>query len=434
MTVIVKSAWKNKKIGDEVEYKGELYTIGYDAFATVEAAAARGRINNLVIVDKKLTSPVGGKNIESAATDIFESVVTNEMSKDGKTETTTIKFAAAAGGTLLDSYMNSLKFTPVDDQNDKLGVVKLSAATKSYSFTATAKVNTAMTAGDVEFYGKVEANGLKSIGSVVNAKRSDDILFDNRKYSSLHYGDGSMTEDIYAEATKITAMNVDATAAGVTIRGTAAKLTAATGHILGYGNVTLSNVIVGGHNPVIYAGGKYAYTSKTDKDGKFIATSTSTAAGKLSISSAKAAEDATFAVEGFKNVSINITVEGTAAPVFTSIIGGIETAQLTNGHLDYTTYAVSGTLDLTTTGGTVDNVAGFEKVNLKDTDAGTIAGYAVTAKKTGNEWTQETVGKSAVTFENTAAAENTIGTIDNAKSVIFKALDDMGTDFDIGAI
>ena len=346
----------------------------------------------------------------------------------------------AAGGTLLDSYMTSLTFTPNDEKNDYLGVLKVSAATKGNSFSATAKVNAAMTVGDVEFYGKVEATGIKSIGSVVNAKRADDVWFKDRKYSDKHYGDGSMTQDIYSDATKVTAMNVDASAASVTIRGTAAKkgveaqLTAVTGYILGYGNVTLSNVIVGGADPVVYAGGKYAYTSKTDKEGKFIATSTSTAVGKLSISSATASSDATFAVEGFKNVSIDITAEGTAAPVFTGIVGGTETAQLTNGHADYTTYTVSGTLDLATVGGTVDNVAGFEKVNLKDTNAGTVAGYAVTAKKDDDEWEQEIVGKSAVTFENTAATENTIGTVDNAKSVTFKAAADAGTDFNVGAI
>ncbi|MBO4646936.1 MAG: hypothetical protein J5806_02140, partial [Lentisphaeria bacterium] len=97
--VIVKSAWKNKKAGDVVEYRGEEYTIGVDAFAAVEAAVAAGRVSDLVIVDKKLTSPVDGKNIESAATDIFESVVGDEESKDGKTKTSTVKFTAAAGGT-----------------------------------------------------------------------------------------------------------------------------------------------------------------------------------------------------------------------------------------------------------------------------------------------------------------------------------------------
>ena len=345
-----------------------------------------------------------------------------------------------AGGTLLDSYVNSLKFTPNDEKNGSLGVLNISVATKGYSFSATAKVNTAMTVGDVEYYGKVEAYGLKSIGSVVNANRADDARFDKRKYSNLHYGDGSMTEDIYSEAIKITAMNIDASAASVTIRGTAAKNgvdakpTAVTGYILGYGKVTLSDVIVGGNKPVVYAAGKYAFISKTDKDGKFIGTSTNTAAGKLSISSAKAVEDATFAVEGFKNVSIDITGEGTAAPFFTSIIGGIETAQLTNGHLDYTTYAVSGTLDVATIGGTVDYVAGFEKVNLKDTDAGTIAGYAITAKKDGNEWEQAIVGKSAVTFENTASNGNTVAAVDNAKTVTFKAADDVDVDFYISSI
>lgn len=346
----------------------------------------------------------------------------------------------AAGGTLLDSYVTSLTLDQGDEQEGTPDVLKLSAATKSNSFTATAKVNTSMTVGDVYFYGKVEATGLESIGSVFNAKRSDDILFDKRKYSNMHYGEGNMTKEIYPLAEKITSMNFDATGACVTIRGTAARkgveaqLTAVTGYILGYGNVSLSNVVVGGEAPSHYAGGKYAYTSKTDKDDKFIATSTSTAVGKLSISSAKAVEDATFAVEGFKDVSIDITAEGTAAPVFTSIVGGTETAQLTNGNLDYTTYTVSGTLDLATVGGTVNNVAGFEKVNLKDTNAGTIEGYDVTAKKDGDGWEQGIVGKSAVTFENTAAAGNAVGTIDNAKSVKFKASGDTDTDFDVGAI
>ena len=346
----------------------------------------------------------------------------------------------AAGGTLLDSYVTSLTLDQGDEQEGTPDVLKLSAATKSNSFTATAKVNTSMTVGDVYFYGKVEATGLESIGSVFNAKRSDDILFDNRKYSNMHYGEGNMTKEIYPLAEKITSMNFDATGASVTIRGTAArkgveaKPTAVTGYILGYGKVTLSNVIIGGEGPAIYAGGKYAYTSTIDENGKFIATSTSTATGKLSISSAKAAGAATFSVEGFKNVSIDITGEETAAPVFQRIIGGTETAQLTNGHLDFTTYAVSGTLNLATTGGAVEYAAGFAKVNLKDTDAVTIAGYAIEAELIGNEWKQKFVGKSSVTFENTAAAGNTIGTIDNAKSVKFKASDDTDTDFNIGAI
>ena len=87
MAIIIKSAWKSKKQGDEVEYKGDVYTIGSDAFATVEAAVAAGCTEKLVVVDKKLTSPVGGKNVVSAATDIFASVDTEEKSKDGKTET-----------------------------------------------------------------------------------------------------------------------------------------------------------------------------------------------------------------------------------------------------------------------------------------------------------------------------------------------------------
>ena len=64
-----------------------------------------------------------------------------------------------------------------------------------------------------------------------------------------------------------------------------------------------------------------------------------------------------FAVEGYKDVSIDLTGEDTAAPYFTGIVGGIETAQLTNDELDYSAYDVSGTLNLATVGGSVNFIA-----------------------------------------------------------------------------
>ena len=41
MAIIINAAWKSKKPDEEVEFKGETYTIGYDAFATIEAAVEK---------------------------------------------------------------------------------------------------------------------------------------------------------------------------------------------------------------------------------------------------------------------------------------------------------------------------------------------------------------------------------------------------------
>ena len=105
MAIIVNPAWKSKKEGDIVKFKKEEYEIGSTAFGSIQDAVAAGNTSDLVIVDKKLTSPVKVKGEETpkaitgAATDIFTADVKETKSKDEKTQTKTIKFSATAGGT-----------------------------------------------------------------------------------------------------------------------------------------------------------------------------------------------------------------------------------------------------------------------------------------------------------------------------------------------
>ena len=126
MSTIVNPAWKSQKDGAIVKFKGKEYEIGSDAFGSLEAAVAAGNTSDLVIVDKKLTSPVKKENITGAATDIFESTVTETESKDGKTYTKTVKFTAAAGGTA------SFK----DDDAELIGFEKVTATAAGGTFKA----------------------------------------------------------------------------------------------------------------------------------------------------------------------------------------------------------------------------------------------------------------------------------------------------------
>jgi len=353
----------------------------------------------------------------------------------------------AAGEALSEevSYVNSWKVTLGNDAKGTPDTIKASVATKSNTLTATAKVNENMTLGDVQYYGKVEASGLTAIGSVSNAWQADQVEFFKRKYSNVHYGEGSAaaTRD-ENDKTVITALNVDASSASVTVKGVAAKkdqearFTAA-GSVQGYGSVNMSYVSFAAEEEAVtaFTGGNYSYTSKTSKAGEVTATSASTAAGKLVIESAKADDGALFAVEGFKDVKIDITEEGTGAAVFTDIIGGDETANLIDGELEYKTYAVAGSLELATAGGAVDYVGGFQSVSLQDTNViGNVSGYAIEAKNVDGAWEQEFVAKSSITFENTKdfGASNTIASVSNAKSVTFKAESDEDLDFQIDSI
>jgi hypothetical protein len=325
----------------------------------------------------------------------------------------------------------SYKVIAANEDKEIPETVELEGAVKSNTFSATAKKNEKMAVGNVTGYGSsVKAEKLDSIGDIsVSAFVMDDVdgsaFTDARFYTNTHYGNFSATYD--NEESAFTAINAAATGTA-TVTGTSSLSTKMGGDVIGYDSVTLKYVAVGDDSPSTFAGGKYTYTTKTNKDEEVIATSTSTASGKLSISSATAGLGG-FAVIGFKDVDVTF---GSAA-TFTSIIGGTEAAQFTDGGFDYNTFTLGGSLKLTTAAGSVTGtVAGFEKIELTDTAfSGSIAGYNLKATENDGAWEQYYETKAKVTFDNTTDATTAVaGSIRSADKIVFKSAGD-GVDFAI---